>query len=422
MLRRRFLVLLTLRWFQTGLQLPVLVLLLRARGLDLTSVGVVVAVYSLTTATLELPTGGLADVIGRRQILIAASVAFVAESLTFGLGQNLAVLAVAAGLGGLARALDSGPLEAWFVDSMHHAAPDADLRRDLARAKAVEAGALGLGALVGGGLVAIVPIETRDSTVLDLSIPFLVSAGICVVMVAAIARWVHNPPRDRRPTFGGVILDVPVTIRRGLGLAIGRGPLRRMTILTASMGVALATVELLAPASIDRIVGGEDEAAGPYAMLLTLGFFGSAMGSAQASRTARRLGSSPRGILAARVLGAGALMGVAASSLGAVAVALVAFYAVNGVARPLMSDIIHRSVAAAERATILSVQSLTLQLSAVLASLAIGPVAQHVSIGAALAMGASVLALGAFACVNMPGPDTTGRTDPLERSAPPVHG
>jgi predicted MFS family arabinose efflux permease len=175
-----------------------------------------------------------------------------------------------------------------------------------------------------------------------------------------------------------------------------------MTILTASMGVALATVELLAPASIDRIVGGEDEAAGPYAMLLTLGFFGSAMGSAQASRTARRLGSSPRGILAARVLGAGALLGVAASSLSAVAVALVAFYAVNGVARPLMSDIIHRSVASAERATILSVQSLTLQLSAVLASLAIGPVAQHVSIGAALAIGASVLALGAFACVNMP--------------------
>ena len=108
-LRRRFLVLLTLRWFQSGLQLPVLILLLRARGLDLTSVGVVIAVYSLTTAALELPTGGLADVIGRRQVLIAASVAFVAESLTFGLGQDFLVLAVAAGVGGGARALDSGP-------------------------------------------------------------------------------------------------------------------------------------------------------------------------------------------------------------------------------------------------------------------------------------------------------------------------
>jgi MFS family permease len=402
-LRHRFLVLLTLRWFQTGLQLPVLILLLRARGLDLTSVGVVVAVYSLTTAALELPTGGLADVIGRRRVLTAASVAFVAESLTFGLGQDLAVLALAAGLGGLARALDSGPLEAWFVDSMHSAAPDADLRRDLARAKAIEAGALGLGALAGGGLVAIVPMETQDSTVLDLSIPFLVSAGICVVMVGAIARWVREPHGDRRPTLVGVVRDVPTTIRRGLGLAARSGPLRRTTILMAGMGIALATVELLAPASIDRIVGGEDEAAGPYAVLLTLGFFGSAIGSAQASKTAHRLGSSSRGILVARVLGAGALMGVAASSLGAVAVALVSFYALNGVARPLMSDIIHRSVTSAERATILSVQSLTLQLSAVLASLAIGPVAQHVSIEAAFAIGASVLALGAFACVNMPG-------------------
>ena len=421
-LRRRFLVLLTLRWFQAGLQLPVLILLLRARGLDLTSVGVVIAVYSLTTAALELPTGGLADVIGRRQVLIAASVAFVAESLTFGLGQDFLVLAVAAGIGGGARALDSGPLEAWFVDSMQQAAPDADLRRDLARAKAVEAGALGLGALAGGGLVAIVQIEGGDSTVLDLSIPFLVSAGICIGMVGAIARWVHEPPRDGRPTLGGVVRDVPATVRRGLRLAAGRGPLRRMTILTATMGVALATVELLAPASIDRIVGGEDAAAGPYAILLTLGFFGSAFGSAQASRTAHRLGSSSRGILTARMLAAGALMGVAASSLGAVSVALVAFYALSGVARPLMSDIIHRSVASAERATILSVQSLTLQLSAVVASLAIGLVAQHVSIGAAFAIGASVLALGACACVNMPSPTATGRTGPLEPSAPPVHG
>ena len=42
---------LAMRWFQTGLQLPVLVLLLRAHDLDLTTIGVpVTAVYGLTTA------------------------------------------------------------------------------------------------------------------------------------------------------------------------------------------------------------------------------------------------------------------------------------------------------------------------------------------------------------------------------------
>lgn len=416
-LRRRFLVLLTLRWFQTGLQVPVLILLLRARGLDLTSVGIVFAVYGLTTAVFELPTGGLADVLGRRHVLIAAALLFVVEGLAFALGQEFAVLAAAAALGGLGRALDSGPLEAWFVDSVHHVAPDLDLTADFARAKTVEAAALGLGALAGGGLVAVVPLPTGDAMVIDLSVPFLASAAICLGMVAAIIGWVHEPTRGPRPSLGGVLRGVPATIRSGLQLVVGHGPLRRITILMATMGVAISTVEVLAPASFARILGGEDAAAGPYAVLVTLGFFGSAAGSSKATAAARVLRSSSHGIMAARLLGACALVSLATSSFAVSAVALVAFYALNGIARPLMSDILHRSMSSTQRATILSVQSLTFQLSGVVAALAIGPVAQHISLAAAFAIGAGVLAVGATACISMP-----DRTKPSTKTPDPSAG
>ena len=415
MLRRRFLGLLALRWFQVGLQVPVLILLLQARGLDLTSVGVVFAVYSLTTALFELPTGGLADVLGRRQVLIAASLVLMVESLVFALGEGFAVLVSAAALGGLGRALDSGPLEAWFVDSARQGAPELDLKRDLAHAKAVEATAIGIGALCGGGLVALVPPPARGATVIDLSVPFLVSAGICLVIVAAIVAWVHETERPERPSLSGVVHGVPGTVWSGLQLAVGHGPLRRITILMASMGVALAVVELLAPASFARLLGGEAEAAGPYAVLLTAGFFGSAAGSTQAVVAVRLLQSPSRAIMVARLLGAFALLGVATSSVAFAAVALVGFYALNGIARPLISDIIHRSVPSTERATLLSVQSLTLQLSGVVAALVIGPVAQHVSLWVGFAIGAAVLALGATACISMPTPTaqvTAARTLP----------
>jgi MFS family permease len=402
MLRRRFLVLLALRWFQLGLQVPVLILLLQARGLDLTSVGVVFAVYSLTTALFELPTGGLADVVGRRQVLIAASAVLMVESLAFALGEGFAVLVLAAALGGLGRALDSGPLEAWFVDSARRTDPELDLKADLGHAKAVEAAAIGFGALSGGGLVALVPLPSGDATVIDLSVPFLVSAGICLVMVAAIIAWVHETERPPRPSLSGVARGVPDTIWSGLRLAVARGPIRRITILMASMGVALAVVELLAPTSFARLLGGEAEAAGPYSVLLTAGFFGSAAGSTQAMVAVRLLTSPSRAIMAARLLGAFALLGVATSSFPVAAVALVAFYALNGIARPLISDILHRSVPSTERATLLSVQSLTLQLCGVVAALVIGPVAQHFSVWIGFAIGAGVLALGATACISMP--------------------
>ena len=46
------------------------------------SVAIVMAAYSITTAACELPTGGVADVVGRRPVLIAASALFVVQPLS----------------------------------------------------------------------------------------------------------------------------------------------------------------------------------------------------------------------------------------------------------------------------------------------------------------------------------------------------
>src|SRR4051812_49517099 len=70
---RRFVFLTALRWFPVGLYIPVAVLLMQARGLDLATVGGLYAIYGIVTVALELPTGGLADVVGRRLVLVVAA-------------------------------------------------------------------------------------------------------------------------------------------------------------------------------------------------------------------------------------------------------------------------------------------------------------------------------------------------------------
>jgi len=404
LVRRHFLILAALRWFPVGLVIPVMVLLLRARGLDLTTIAVLMSAYSVTTAVCELPTGGLADVIGRRPVLVAASAFFVGQSLLLGLGQSLPVLALGAVMGGFGRALDSGPLHAWYVDAVHAVDPDADLKPGLARAEAVEAAALGLGALAGGALVTIVPLDASGGAVISLSIPFLASAALCLARTAGLLRWVHEPARGERPPLRTVLTDVPRTIRIGVGLVARRGALRRVSILTACLGVTLGSVELISPVSFAQLLGGEDAAAGPYSVLVTLAFFGTAVGAALAPAVARLLRSSARGIMAAGLLASVAALGLAAPTFAAAAVAYIALYLMLGVGGPLSADITHRSVGAAQRATILSVQSLTLQLSGVVAALTLGPLAQHVSFLAAFACVAGVLALGTLACLRMPAP------------------
>ena len=65
--------LIALRWLPTGLLVPVIVLLAMSRGLSMTEIGLVFAIQGLVVLVLELPTGGLSDALGRRPVLILAS-------------------------------------------------------------------------------------------------------------------------------------------------------------------------------------------------------------------------------------------------------------------------------------------------------------------------------------------------------------
>ena len=81
---RRYLVLTALRWLPVGISIPVTVLLALSRGLSLANVGLVFLAHSLLVAVLGLPTSGLADVVGRRPVLVAFGVLHLLSRLAPG--------------------------------------------------------------------------------------------------------------------------------------------------------------------------------------------------------------------------------------------------------------------------------------------------------------------------------------------------
>ncbi|SDR82424.1 Nitrate/nitrite transporter NarK [Paraoerskovia marina] len=406
--RRRFVVLTALRWFPTGVVIPVLVLLMRERGLDLATIGLLGAVYSVVTLALELPTGGLADVVGRRPVLVISSAMTFVALLLLATGTSALALGIAYAVFGAARALDSGPLQAWYVDSVHAVDRDADLTPGLSRAGVAESLGLGVGALVGGGVVAVSPFPTDDAVLIALSTPFLLAAALGLVHLVMVAVWVRDVPRERRATLRDIVADVPATVARGLRLAVHHRTLRRIMTFTVGLGVALAGIELLAPNAFAELLGGEAAAAAPYAVLVTLGFGGSALGSALAPAVRRVTRSDSRGVVVAAVLGSVALAAVAVPVLGVAATAFVVFYVFLGIGGPLVENLTHRSVSSAERATILSVSSMALQSGGVVASLAIGALAGATSLAWGFAVTAAALCLGALALVGIRVPRRTG--------------
>ncbi len=149
------------------------------------------------TFALELPTSGFADAVGRRPVYLTAAVLGVVAAVGIALAQSFWWFVAAAVVTGAFRALDSGPLEAWFVDAVHATTPGADVDRQLSRAGSVLGGAIAVGALASGGLIWWDPVRTvfGVSGVSALDAAAWVSAALTVVhLVAAAALMTEQRP------------------------------------------------------------------------------------------------------------------------------------------------------------------------------------------------------------------------------------
>ncbi|HYI59919.1 MAG TPA: MFS transporter, partial [Microlunatus sp.] len=135
--QRTLLLLTATRWFPVGLIIGLVTLLMLERGLSIGQVAIAIATQGIVMLALELPTGGLADALGRRPVLIVAAVLAIVAAVAFVLAPSFGVFVLAWTLQGIFRALDSGPLEAWYVDAAHAVDPRAPVERVLARAGTV---------------------------------------------------------------------------------------------------------------------------------------------------------------------------------------------------------------------------------------------------------------------------------------------
>ncbi|MFE7558310.1 MFS transporter [Kitasatospora sp. NPDC057500] len=376
--RRAYLTVTLLFWFPIGLATAPLVLLLTERGLGLGAVASLFAVHSLTTAALELPTGGLSDVIGRRPVLAAAGLLDLAAFTLLALGDAYGVLLLGMALMGAGRALASGPAEAWYVDTVRaQAGPDADLRPGLARGSATGSLALAAGTLLGGALPWLLSdVDGLDGAVPPLSVPALLAAVVELAFIVQVRAALTEPKRP--PTaLRTVLRSVPVTVLTGLRLGRRDAVVRRVLLTAAATGAGLGTVELLTPGRAAELTGAAESGAGVVGALSCVGFLCSALGARLAPGVAAR---SPGGRAVLLGLAAGAagvlLLATTARAAGPAAATAAAFgygltYLGLGTAGPDQNARLHRSVPAETRATALSVQSLALQLCGALAGLAL---------------------------------------------------
>lgn len=403
--RRRYVALTALRWLPTGMTAPVMVLLAAERGLSTGEIGLVVAAHSAVVVLLELPTGGLADALGHRPVIVLSILLGGSGLLAMVAADDVVGFALAYVLIGAGRALDSGPLESWFVDATRAADPGADLTPGLSRAAAADGAGLAVGAIVGG----LAPGLASGAGGEVLALPYLLAVAVDAGYLAAVLLLVTPVGRpstsSRRALLAGC-RDVPRVVRATARSVRTDGVLGRLLLVACLSGVVLATLELLGPLRFADLAGDATGGSAVFGVVMAASFGAAALGSvlaAPARRAAR--GSTGAAVCGLAVLGAVAVGAIAVGTgTVAVAVAYAVFYLVHASGGPLRQQLLHERVPTEQRSTTLSASSLALQLGGVAGSLLVPRLAEATSVPAGFGVAAGALLLIAAAGLRLPTP------------------
>lgn len=394
--RRVFLALTTTRWLPVGFVVGLFALIARERGLSVEQITLYMTAQGLMVFLLELPTSGFADVLGRKPLLLVAGVINIVAAVAYLFAHSFWQFAVAAGLMGVYRALDSGPLEAWYVDTVHEREPGADVHKAMSAQGVLVGVGLGGGALVSGGLVAWHPF--KDSSALLL--PIQVFLTLCVVHLVATAVLLRETPRSDghlRARLATSVRETPAVVRDGLRLVTHNRVLLGLVLVELFWVTGMTAYETFMPLRLSELLGSEARAGAWMGPSAAAGWALFSVGAWLGGVAADRLGLVRAAILGRVLNGLGALcMGLAFGPV-ALVVAYLVTYTLHGGASPAYQGLLHREASSRNRATILSMASLVMQAGGAIVGPLLGLLAARTSIATAMVVAGVVSTLG-FVC------------------------
>ncbi len=394
--RRAFLVLTFTRWFPVGLIVGAMTLWPLEQGLTISEALLAFSFMGFVVFALELPTSGFADAFGRRPVYIVSAVVNIASSVVVIIADSFWSFAIAGALFGLFRALDSGPLEAWYVDTVHVTEPGADVDQTLAAQSTVLGASIAVGSVLSGVLIAWGPLPASSA----LLLPLLVWAALNVVHLLIVV-LVMREPRTHVDATGArraaeSVREAPVVIREGLGMLRTNRVLRGIVLVEIFWSTAMVVFETFQPIRLAELVGGEEQAGALMGPVAAVGWGVFALGSALAGLASRRIGITWTAILSRILNGLGAVvMGLVAGPAALIA-AYFFTYALHGTGGPMHESLLHREAVARNRATVLSMNSMVGFAAFSIAAPLLGVLADVVNTQTAMATAGAFSVFGAL--------------------------
>jgi DHA1 family quinolone resistance protein-like MFS transporter len=187
--------------YLTGLLTPVLSLALIDKGASLSNLSIVLGLYALSVILLEVPSGVMADVFGRKKTFLLSLTAITLSFLLLFNSKGFFSLCIAMILYGFGRALGSGSFDALFIDYYIDDFGKDKLHKITTRLSVLDALGLSTGALSGGFFPDIssrlLPsIGTYD---LNILVRILITGVLIILSALFITENKHEDGKEHAP-------------------------------------------------------------------------------------------------------------------------------------------------------------------------------------------------------------------------------
>lgn len=164
---------------------------LHVRGLTDPQINFVTGFFCLTMLLVDIPTGGLADLVGRKTLIVSSCLLNAAALALYGVAHTIPQLCLAEILCGLGAASSSGAFKAWLIDELKfHGYAEASFSPLFAKESVCLRVAGCIAALIGSKLANINP-----------SLPWLIAGGIqaaCALIAVFVIKEDYLATRQKR--------------------------------------------------------------------------------------------------------------------------------------------------------------------------------------------------------------------------------
>ncbi len=386
-IRRTYLALTLVQTLAASLIFGINTLFLLDAGLSNTGAFVANAAFTAGMVIFEIPTGVVADVVGRRASYLWGTVTL---GVTTGLylwlwaisGPLWAWIIVSALLG-LGFTFFSGATEAWLVDALAATGGDGQLEDIFGRAAVVGGAAMLVGSIGGGALAQ-----------LGFAVPYVLRSVL--LLATFVLAWVAMHDIGFKPVrSGGLRTEVGRITRASIDQGLRNRPVRLMMLSAPfSFGVGIWAFYAFQPHLLD-LYGDPNAAwiAGTAAAV----FAGARMvGGFLATRATAWFANRSSALAWSIVVQAIALVIVGVtSSFWLALIALIVTSVIMAAAMPIRQTLLNSLIASEQRATVLSFDGLMGSAGGVVIQPGLGRAADAFSYGTAYVIGGAIYALSA---------------------------